>query len=177
MRIISGIYKGKRLIAPKRLPVRPTTDFAKEGLFNILRNNVDFDDIRVLDLFAGTGNISYEFASRGTNDITAVDSNYGCVKFIKETSDSLDMGINTVKSEALKFLGSGPAPFDIIFCDPPYHFESNDLGKIVESIFDNELLKEDGWLIVEHGKHTDCTELPHYSESRRYGSSVFSFFE
>ena len=177
MRIISGRHKGKRLIAPKRLPVRPTTDFAKEGLFNILRNNFDFEDLRVLDLFAGTGNISYEFASRGSTDITAVDANFGCVKFIKQTSDDLDMNINTVKSDALKFLKSNHTPFDIIFCDPPYNFETKELNDIVEAIFSNELLNEEGLLIIEHGKHTDCSALPHFTEARRYGSSVFSFFE
>lgn len=177
MRIISGKYKGKRLIAPKSLPVRPTTDFAKEGLFNILNNHFNFADLRVLDLFAGTGNMSFEFASRGAADITAVDSFYGCVKYIKQTADILEMPITAVKTDALKFLGVSNNPYNIIFCDPPYDFDSDALSKIVELVFANELLLEDGWLILEHGKHTDCSEIEHFREFRRYGSSVFSFFE
>ena len=91
MRIISGKYKGRKLVAPKKLPVRPTTDMAKEALFNILNNQYYFDEISVLDLFAGTGNISYEFASRGTENITCVDQNYGCIKYINETAELLEL--------------------------------------------------------------------------------------
>ncbi len=101
MRIISGKYKGKRLIAPKKLPVRPTTDFAKEALFNIVTHQIDFSEISLLDLFSGTGNISYEFASRGTEKIIAVDAHYGCVKYINSISDELDFSINTVKADSI----------------------------------------------------------------------------
>ena len=104
MRIISGKYKGRKLVAPKKLPVRPTTDMAKEALFNILNNRYYFDEISVLDLFAGTGNISYEFASRGTDNITCVDQNYGCIKYINETAESFEMSINTIKSDVFSFL-------------------------------------------------------------------------
>ncbi len=104
MRIISGLYKGRRITAPKKLPVRPTTDMAKEALFNILNNRYYFDGISVLDLFSGTGNICYEFASRGTEQILAVDDNFGCIKFINETAESFEMPINTVKSDVYKFL-------------------------------------------------------------------------
>ena len=104
MRIISGTYKGRKIVAPAKLPVRPTTDMAKEALFNILNNQYYFDDISVLDLFSGTGNISYEFASRGTEDITAVDDNYGCIKFINSTAENFDMPIKTIKSDVFKFL-------------------------------------------------------------------------
>ena len=106
MRIISGQYKGRRINAPKKLPVRPTTDMAKEALFNIINNLYYFDELSVLDLFSGTGNISYEFASRGTANITCVDSNYGCIKFIDKTSEDFEMGLNTIKNDVYKYLGS-----------------------------------------------------------------------
>src|SRR5210317_606039 len=106
MRIISGTHKGRKIIAPKKLPVRPTTDMAKESLFNILNNQFYFDEISVLDLFAGTGNVSYEFASRGTQHIISVDKDFGCVKFINETSETLNMPIQVIKSDVFKFLES-----------------------------------------------------------------------
>ena len=121
MRIISGKYKGKRLVAPKKLPVRPTTDFAKEALFNILIHRFNFDKISLLDLYAGTGNISYEFGSRGTKDITAIDSYYGCVKYINSISEELNFSIKTIKSDVLKYLGSTVTKSSVIFADPPYN--------------------------------------------------------
>jgi len=177
MRIISGKYKGKRLIAPKKLPVRPTTDMAKEALFNILNFQVDFENIKLLDLFSGTGNISYEFASRGTKAITAVDQNYGCVKFIKETSKELDAEIETIKSDVFKYLEKVKSKNDIIFADPPYDFPLEDFQKIADLVFANTLLKEDGLLIIEHSKHTDLSNTNNFKEARRYGNSVFSFFQ
>lgn len=177
MRIISGTYKGKRLIAPKNLPVRPTTDFAKEALFNILRNKISFDEISLLDLYAGTGNISYEFASRGTQDITAVDTHYGCLKYISRIADELSLSIKTIKSDVQKFLSSVSASYDVIFADPPYDVEVRTLKKIIENIFQNNLIKPKGFLIIEHSKHKDLSEALHFSEARKYGGSVFSFFE
>ena len=126
MRIISGKYKGKRLMAPKKLPVRPTTDFAKEGLFNILNNKIRFDEVSLLDLFSGTGNISYEFASRGTDEVTSVDAHYGCVKYINQISEELDFSIKTVKSDVFKYLKTTPFTFDVIFADPPYAIKQSD---------------------------------------------------
>ena len=177
MRIISGLYKGRRITAPKKLPVRPTTDMAKESLFNILNNHYYFDDITVLDLFAGTGNISYEFASRGTENITAVDENYGCIKFINETSESFDMGITTIKSDVFKYLEKTKQQHTIIFADPPYDFPVEEFAKIPALVFENHLLEEDGLLIVEHSKHTDLSHLEHYSYAKSYGGNMFSFFE
>lgn len=177
MRIISGIYKGRRITAPKKLPVRPTTDMAKEALFNILNNQYYFDDISVLDLFSGTGNISYEFASRGTEQITAVDDNYGCIKFINETSEAFEMSISTIKSDVFKFLEKSKQKHTIIFADPPYNFEVEAFSKIPELVFENHLLEEDGLLIVEHSKHTDFGHLEHYSHSKSYGGNMFSFFD
>lgn len=176
MRIISGIHKGKRLTAPKNLPVRPTTDFAKEGLFNILRHRIDMYEASVLDLFSGTGNIAYECASRGAENITAVDGHYGCVKFIGETSDQLDYNITTIKADVFKYLAKTTTSFSLIFADPPYNFETEQLSEIVTKIFEKSLLKKDGLLIIEHTKHTDLSKIAHFEESRRYGGSVFSFF-
>lgn len=177
MRIISGKYKGKRLIAPKKLPVRPTTDFAKEALFNILNNRVSFSKVTFLDLFAGTGNISFEFASRGNNIITAVDADYGCIQYIKKISEELGFEITTIKTDVFSFLDKSKQTFDVIFADPPYDFDSGQFERIVNLVFENNLLNENGFLIIEHSKHTDLSKLHNYSESRRYGGSVFSFFQ
>lgn len=177
MRIISGKHKSKRISAPKNLPVRPTTDMAKESLFNILNNTYYFDNISVLDLFSGTGNISYEFASRGTETIYAVDANYGCIKFINQTSKELDLNINTFKSDVYKFLEKTPLKSDVIFADPPYDFEAVQFLKIADLVFEKNLLNEDGILIIEHSKHTDLSDHPKHSYEKRYGGNVFSFFE
>lgn len=177
MRIISGLFKGRRITAPKKLPVRPTTDMAKEALFNILNNQYYFDDISILDLFSGTGNISYEFASRGTEQITAVDENFGCIKFINETAEAFEMSINTIKSDVFKFLEKSKQKHTIIFADPPYDFDIEAFSKIPELIFKNELLEDEGVLVVEHSKHTDLSQLEHYSHSKGYGGNMFSFFD
>lgn len=177
MRIVSGEFKGRRITAPKQLPVRPTTDMAKEALFNILNNLYYLDDISVLDLFAGTGNISYEFASRGCTDITAVDTEYGCVKFINETAKSFEMPIKTVKADVFKFLKTHSQAYTVIFADPPYEFSLEQFTEIATTVFKNKLLEPDGTLIIEHSKHTNLSEAEHYSYSKNYGGSVFSFFE
>jgi len=177
MRIISGQFKGRRITAPKKLPVRPTTDMAKEALFNILNNLYYFDDISVLDLFAGTGNISYEFASRGTEQITCVDQDFGCIKFINETAESFEMSIQTIKSDVFKFLENSKIKATIIFADPPYNFAVEEFAKIPELVFQNDLLETEGILIIEHSKHTSLSHLPNYSYSKSYGGNMFSFFE
>jgi len=176
MRIISGTHKGRRLTAPKNLPVRPTTDFAKEALFNILRTRLYFDEISVLELFAGTGNISFEFASRGVPTITAVDSNYGCIQYINKVSEEFSFPITAIKSEADNYLERVPGKFDIIFADPPYDFDISKFEKIVNLVFEKELLDEEGTLIIEHSKENNLSEMPNFSEARKYGGSVFSFF-
>ncbi len=176
MRIVSGTYKGKRIIAPKKLPVRPTTDFAKEALFNILNNQYHFTALKVIDLFSGTGNISYEFASRGAQEIIAVDGHFECVKFINRISQELDLPIRTVKSDVFKYLKTTGETANIIFADPPYDFDTNSLQQIVETVFSRDLLLEGGSLIIEHHKKLDLSSLDHFSEVRKYGNSVFSFF-
>lgn len=177
MRIISGQFKGRRITAPKKLPVRPTTDIAKEALFNILNNHYYFDDIWVLDLFAGTGSISYEFASRGTENITAVDEDFGCIKFINKTAEEFEMKIQTIKSDVFKFLDTSRLKATVIFADPPYAFSLEQFSRIPQLVFQNNLLEDDGVLIVEHAKQTDLSKLPNYGYSKNYGGSVFSFFE
>ncbi len=176
MRIISGKHKGKRINAPKKLPARPTTDFAKEALFNILNNNYYFEELSVLDLFAGIGSISFEFASRGVQEVISVDQHYNSIKFIKQISDELALNIKTIKSDVFPYLNKVKGQHDIIFADPPYDFSKEQLEKIVTLIFNNELLLNDGLLIIEHSKKTDLSDILNYSYSKRYGSSMFSFF-
>jgi 16S rRNA (guanine966-N2)-methyltransferase len=177
MRIISGIYKSRKIVAPKNLPVRPTTDMAKESLFNILNNQFYFDEIVVVDLFAGTGNISYEFASRGTKQITCVDQDFGCIKFINQTAKAFEMPIQTIKSDVFSFLEKSSQQANIIFADPPYSLPDEVFAKIPALVFDNNLLLEGGLLIVEHSKHTDLSKLNHFNYSKSYGGNMFSFFE
>lgn len=177
MRIISGKHKGRRISAPKNLPVRPTTDMAKESLFNILNNTYYFDSISVIDLFAGTGNISYEFASRGTKTIYAIDAHFGCAKYITNTAKELNLPINTYKSDVYKFLEKTALKVDVIFADPPYDFEAEQFLKIVDLVFTRNLLSEGGVLIIEHSKHTDLSSHEKHAYDKRYGGNVFSFFE
>jgi 16S rRNA (guanine(966)-N(2))-methyltransferase RsmD len=177
MRIISGKFKGRRLQAPKNLPVRPTTDMAKEALFNILNNHFNFSELKILDLFAGTGNISYEFASRGSAPILCIDADFGCVNYIKKIANELDFDITAIKSDVFKFLEKNNSTYDLIFADPPYHLEQKDFEKIVQLTFENELLDEVGMLIVEHSKDTKLDHLDYFSFVRTYGGTAFSFFE
>lgn len=176
MRIVSGKYKGKRISAPKNLPVRPTTDMAKEALFNILNNHYYFDEISVLDLFAGIGSITFEFASRGTTDITAVDMHAGCFKFLQKTSEELGEEINLSKGDAFAFLSRSQQKFDVIFADPPYDLPQEKFEALVNLIADNNLVNENGMAIIEHSAHTDLSHLEHFEQSKKYGGNCFSFF-
>lgn len=172
MRIISGTHKGRRLMAPSTLPVRPTTDRAKESLFNIIQNRYYFEEKNMLDLYSGTGNIAYEFASRGCDKILAVDNNYNCINYIEETANSLRFNIATIKSDCLKYLKNCKQEFDFIFADPPYDYDS--YQELKNLIFENKLVKKGGLLIIEHDKETqfegDNLEL------RKYGTLQFSIF-
>jgi len=177
MRIVSGKHRGRRLTAPASLPVRPTTDMAKEALFNILNNTYYLEDISVLDLFAGIGSISFEFASRGSTDIVAVDEHAGCIRFIESTNEVLKAGIQTVKSDVFSFLERNSRKFDVIFADPPYAMDEEKFGNLLKLVFSKEMLKEDGLLIIEHGKQTNLSDHPSFERSRKYGGNVFSFFK
>ncbi len=177
MRIISGIHKSKRIVAPKNLPVRPTADMQKEALFNILHNKYYIEDLHVLDLFSGTGNIAYEFGSRGAKKIVAVDAHYACAKFINTTSKQLKLPIDSIKSDCFLYLKRTIEKFDIIFADPPYDMSFEDFEKIPTLVFERELLTEKGMLIIEHSTHTNFSTTKYFVEKRKYGGSVFSFFE
>lgn len=177
MRIISGKYKGRRISPPKNLPVRPTTDMCKEALFNVLNNNFNFSGLKILDLFAGTGSISYEFGSRGCSPITSVDGDMGCVMFIKKTAQEFDFDIAAIKSDVFKFLEKSKASYDIIFADPPYGMEQKEFEKIIQLVFENGLLEDDGMMIIEHSKYTKLEHMDNFSFEKAYGGSVFTFFE
>lgn len=177
MRIIRGIYKSRRFSVPKSFPSRPTTDFAKEGLFNILEHKFTLDGLEILDLCAGTGNISMEFLSREAGSVIAVDQNFNCVKHIKTMAHEYgcEKDLNVIKSEILKYLKNTERKFDIIFADPPYAFMDHKV--IVETIFERELLNKNGVLIIEHGKETSLETITHFGFMRKYGNVEFSFFE
>ncbi|MFZ4672304.1 MAG: 16S rRNA (guanine(966)-N(2))-methyltransferase RsmD [Flavobacterium sp.] len=177
MRIISGKYKGRRIAPPKNLPVRPTTDMSKEAVFNVLNNHFNFFELKVLELFAGTGSISYEFASRGCSPILCVDGDMGCINFIKKTAKEFDFDITAIKSDVFKFLEKHHVNYDIIFADPPYGLAQKEFEKIIELIFENEILDDQGMLVVEHSKYTKLDHMANYSFQKNYGGSVFTFFE
>jgi len=177
VRIISGKYKGRRVFPPKGLPVRPTTDMSKEALFNVLNNHFSFDGLKILDLFAGTGNISFEFASRGSTPITSVDADFGCVKFIKQVAAEYDFNIAATKSDVFQFLEKNKATYDIIFADPPYGLDQKTFEKVVLTVFEKNCLQEEGMMIIEHSKHNKLDHLAHFSFKKSYGGSIFSFFE
>lgn len=175
MRIVSGKLKRMRFIPPKGFPSRPTTDFAKEGLFNVLENQVDIAAINVLDLFAGTGNISFEFASRDADQVVAVDRNFKCVKFIQSFGEKHELSNLLVqKSDVFKFVEQHTAEYDLVFADPP--FKADYYDRLIDKVLASGLLKEKGIFILEHEKHKQFEDQPSFVEARRYGSVVFSFF-
>ncbi|MGE5383072.1 MAG: RsmD family RNA methyltransferase [Omnitrophica WOR_2 bacterium] len=175
MRIISGSHRSRHIVAPKNLPVRPTTDMAKEALFNILSNHFDLDDVMVLDLFAGTGNITYEFASRGALGVTSVDTELRCVDFIRSTARDLDFdAVLAFRSDAFRYLQNSQNTYDIIFCDPPYGMEG--LDAIPRIVLEKKLLRPGGWLIIEHSGRQDFSKLPGFNQHRKYGNVNFSIF-
>ncbi|MBN3034239.1 MAG: RsmD family RNA methyltransferase [Bacteroidales bacterium] len=175
MRIIGGKNRGRRIQAPPGLPVRPTTDMAKEALFNILRFNVHFEEVDTLDLFSGIGSISYEFASRGARSVTSVDNHPGCVHFISQTAQQLDYrNLFVIRAHVIPFLRSSGRSWDIIFADPPYDYPDTPL--IPGIIFERMLLREEGWLIIEHDKATRFEDSHVPAQTRHYGKAYFSFF-
>ncbi len=175
MRIISGTHKGRNITPPKNLPVRPTTDFAKESLFNILNNQVDFEELKVLDLFSGTGGIAFEFASRGSKDVTAVEKNGKCADFIRSTARALSLPVKVLKMDAMSFLKNPVSGYDLIFADPFYEFE--DMNKIPDLVFSTNVLNPEGLLIVEHSVKTAFNGHVFFREKRTYGNVNFSFFK
>lgn len=175
MRIIRGTHRGRKITAPANLPVRPTTDLAKESLFNILDNHIYFEDLRVLDLFAGTGSISYEFASRGSQKVIAVDIHPLCIKFISETAARLGFNqVKAIRSSSIGFLNNCSEKFDLIFADPPYDLEG--IEEVIKLVFQKQLISDEGWLIIEHGPEKDFSTMPNFMQHRNYGKVNFSFF-
>ncbi len=175
MRIISGTLKGILIEAPKGLPVRPTTDRAKESLFNILENKLHIEQLEVLDLFSGTGNIGYEFVSRGAAKVTAVDNHFKCVSFIKSMKLKHRMEqLEVIKKDAFQFIKSSQNKYDLIFADAPYAHPQ--LIQIPELVYQHQLLKPGGLLIVEHESLLSFKQHQGFTEERVYGQSTFSFF-
>jgi 16S rRNA (guanine(966)-N(2))-methyltransferase RsmD len=177
MRIISGIHGGRRISPPANMPhTRPTTDIAREGLFNILQNNLDIEDLKTLDLFGGTGCISYELASRGCTDLTIVEKDNHMYEFIKKTSTTLQFNnFKVIKSEVFKFIESCNQQFDFIFAGPPYALTSID--DLPQLVFEKKLLKAGGWFVLEHTPRNDYKKADHYRSERNYGTTIFSIFK
>ena len=176
MRIVSGKYKGRTINPPRNLRARPTTDFAKENLFNVLTNLVDFEECDVLDLFSGTGSISYEFASRGARSVTSVEINAVHYNFIRQTASQLGIdNLHPVKANVILYLKSCTKQFDIIFSDAPYDLEGSE--EVIRDVFDRDLLRPDGLLIFEHSKKMDFSHYNEFWQLRSYGSVQFSFFK
>lgn len=175
MRIIGGKIGGIRLNPPNNLPVRPTTDIAKEALFNILQHQIDWDEAVCLDLFCGTGNISFELASRGAVEVDSVDIHAKCLMYIKEISQKHDLkAIKTRKADVFKHIPTIKKQYDFIFADPPYDVPQ--LPQLAEMILNNGLLKPGGILVVEHPSTRKMIEHPMFEETRKYGYSSFSFY-
>jgi len=177
MRIIAGTLKGRRLRIPKNLPVRPTTDRAKEALFSILNHKVNFESTCVLDLYSGTGSIGFEFCSRGCTNLIAVDADRKCSGFITKTAEEFGLSVQSIRSTVQKYLSQCVISFDIIFADPPYEGGDEEFKMVKYLIQTRKLLKPGGWLIFEHIEQLDFSSDEAFIEARKYGSSVFSFFQ
>lgn len=176
MRIISGMYGGRRFDPPANMPfTRPTTDIAKEGLFNIIQNNLEIDTLSTLDLFGGTGSISYELASRGAVDLTIVEKDPKMYEFIKKTAKELNIqNINIVKQEVFSYINACNVSYDFIFAGPPYALSTID--EIPKVIFEKKLLKSKGWFVLEHTPRNDYKQFEFYKTERNYGTTIFSIF-
>ncbi len=176
MRIIGGEHGGRKFTPPNNMPhTRPTTDIAKEGLFNILQHQLDFDNLKTLDLFGGTGSISYELASRGARDLTIIEKDPAMYEFIKKTSSALQLeNFKAIKTDVFKFIQQCDEKFDFIFAGPPYALTHiDDLPKL---IFEKQLLTTNGWFVLEHTPKNDYKTFPFYKSERNYGTTVFSIF-
>ena len=176
MRIISGAYGGRKFNPPSKMPhTRPTTDVAKEGLFNVLQHKLDIEGLKTLDLFGGTGSISYELASRGAGDLTIVEKDSSMYEFIRKTINELRIeNIRPVKMEVFKFLDRCGEKFDFIFAGPPYALTNID--ELPGRIFEKELLLKGGWFVLEHTPRNNYKTFPHYKTEKNYGTTIFSIF-
>jgi len=181
MRIIGGNLRGKKILNPADKSTRPLKDMVRESIFNIIEHSkneyVELNNAKVLDLFSGTGIISFEFSSRGVKKIISVDNNYKCIKHIKNTSDSLNLNIKTIRNEVILYLKNPNQKFNIIFADPPYDWKLDYYRIMINLIFDNEWLLPEGILIVEHSKKTKLEAIFQSYFSRSYGENNFSFYK
>ena len=177
MRIISGIHGGRKISPPGNMPhTRPTTDIAREGLFNIIQNNLDIEALKTLDLFGGTGCISYELASRGCTDLTIVEKDPVMYEFIKKTAGVLKFeNIKVIKSDVFKFIESCNQQYDFIFAGPPYALANID--DLPFRVFEKKILKPDGWFVLEHTPRNDYKKTAHFRTERNYGTTIFSIFK
>ena len=175
MRIVGGEYRGRMFNPGKNFKARPTTDFAKEGLFNVLANVIDFEDAKILDLFSGTGSISYEFLSRGCKDLTLIELDFQHIQFIKSVMKELNAVAKVYRADVFKFLESEKTKYDLVFADPPYDLPR--FAEVPEIILRRNLIKPGGIMVIEHPKSFNFSNLPHFSEVRKYGSVHFSLFK
>jgi len=178
MRIVSGKFKSRRFYPPaNKWPTRPTTDFAKEGLYNTLMHRIDFSASKILDLFGGTGSHCYECISRGCTDVTYVDQHGPCLRFVKEIASKLEIedDISIVKSDVFKYIQHCKVQYDFIFAGPPYPLPN--LSSLPLEIFKHNLLSEGGLLVIEHDHKHDFSKHPSYIKEKTYGQAIFSFFE
>ena len=176
MRIIGGDLRGRAIVPPSNFSARPTTDFAKEGLFNVLINDIDFSEVSALDLFSGTGGITYEMASRGCEDIVAVEMNAQHARFIKLMVGSFKLeGVQVVRHNVFDFLPICKKDFDFIFADPPYEIAG--LETIPEKVLSTNILKEGGLFVLEHSGSFNFADNPRFIKEKKYGNVHFSFFK
>lgn len=176
MRIIGGKFRSRRIQVPAKLKARPTTDFAREGLFNVLNNIIDWEETVALDLFSGTGSIALEMVSRGSPKVVCVESENLHWRFICKTKDELNATeLYPLKADVFKFINSCREQFDLIFADPPYDMKN--IGSLPSLIIENNLLKPDGLLILEHSKKLNFSLFPHFVKERVYGNVHYSFFK
>ena len=176
MRIIGGKYKGRRIVPSANLKARPTTDFAKEGLFNILNNKIDFEEITILDLFSGTGSISYEFVSRGAAQAHLVEKDYNNFSVIKKNIKELEItNIKPIHIDVVAYLKTCKIKYDLIFADPPFNLSWID--ELPDLIFNSNILRNGGLFILEHSKSKKFSDRPFFLETRSYGEVYFSFFQ
>lgn len=176
MRIISGIHGGRRISPPANMPhTRPTTDIAKEGLFNIIQNNLDIESLKTLDLFGGTGCISYELASRGATEQVIVEKDPKMYAFIQKTIEVLNFKhINVIKQDVFSFMQFTKEKYDLIFAGPPYALTTID--ELPRMVFKQQLLNKGGWFVLEHTPRNDYKKFEHYNKERNYGTTIFSIF-
>ena len=175
MRIISGTLKGRIIPKNTKLKARPTTDKAKEALFNILNFEIDFEEIKLLDLFSGTGAISFEFASRGVKDITAIERRFDHVKHIQKVNQLLETNVKIIRADVFKFLKKTSETFDFVFADPP--FDMDEFKEVFSEIVAADIINSGGILVIEHGPRVNFSDSPNFSKVKSYGKVNFSFFQ